>query len=103
VQVQILLSSTNYRKEGKMQIEHYLRIEDNYLKRLVSGEKKAEIRYNDRDYQVGDVLKFYNTLKNIVPGDSDFYLYFRVTHIHSGSDLKDGYVCLSVEQILAPY
>ena len=80
---------------------HFLKIEDNYLERLVSGEKKAEIRVNDRDYQLADVLKFYNP-KNKGVGDPNFYLFFRVTHIHSGLGMKDSYVVLSIEKVSEP-
>ena len=37
---------------------HDLKIEDNYLENLISGKKKMEIRFNDRDYQRGDLLRF---------------------------------------------
>jgi ASC-1-like (ASCH) protein len=37
---------------------HSLKIKDEYLENLLSGIKKVEIRLNDRDYQVGDNLKF---------------------------------------------
>lgn len=76
---------------------HYLKIERNYLERLVSGEKKAEIRINDRDYQLGDILKFLNPA-DVGVGHEDFYLYFRITHIHSGLGLERYYVALSVER-----
>lgn len=66
---------------------HKLKIEKNYLQRLIDGKKKAEVRYNDRDYQFGDVLEF------------DDFLHFEITHIHSGLGLKEGYVMLSVKQI----
>jgi len=80
---------------------HELKIQRNYLERLVSGKKKAELRYNDRDYQLGDQLKFYNQLKGLnTPGDDDFYLWYTITHIHSGLGLADGYVMLSIEASL---
>ena len=42
---------------------HYLKIEQTYLKNLLAGIKKSEIRFNDRDYQKGDILSFYDTDK----------------------------------------
>lgn len=75
---------------------HELKIEPNYLSHLVDGEKKSEIRYNDRDYQKDDILRFYNYTRRVLPGDPDFYLYFRITHIHSGLGLSNGYICLSL-------
>lgn len=55
------------------------------------GKKKCEIRFNDRDYQIGDALQFFDCEKND-------YVEFTVTHIHSGLCLKENYVALSVER-----
>ena len=68
---------------------HELKIEKNYLENLCLNKKKAEIRYNDRDYQVGDKLSFIS---------SGYSRVFIITHIHSGLGLQEGYVCLSLEQ-----
>ena len=35
---------------------HVLKIYTPWLDRVLSGEKKSEIRQHDRDYQVGDIL-----------------------------------------------
>jgi ASC-1-like (ASCH) protein len=77
-------------------MEHNLKIEDAHLQRLLTGEKKAEIRLNDRDFQLGDVLKFkeYKYDTNIL-----VYHTFRITHIHSGLGMAFNYVVLSVEKI----
>lgn len=75
---------------------HKLKIEPVYLDNLLDGRKKVEIRYNDRDYQVGDVLEFtdYRGCGLNHPTYS-----FRVTHIHSGLGMADNYVALSVERV----
>ena len=73
-----------------MKLIHDLKIKKEYLVRLISGDKKHEIRNNDRDYQLHDVLRFEDKGKNFD---------FRITHIHSGLGLKEGYVVLSVKQI----
>lgn len=36
--------------------EHTLKVQEPYFDALVSGAKNFEVRYNDRAYQVGDVL-----------------------------------------------
>lgn len=76
-------------------MEHTLKIEQNYLKNLLSGVKKAEVRYNDRDYQVGDTLKFWISDFEI---NKSKWVKFKITHIHSGLGLERGYVILSVEE-----
>lgn len=74
-------------------MNHTLRIEKQYLVNLMLGRKKCEVRYNDRDYQLGDVLEFYDSEK-----EED--VRFTITHIHSGLGLQDGYVVLSVEALI---
>lgn len=76
-------------------MKHELKIEPEYFDNLVSGRKKAEIRLNDRDYQVGDEIQFYNILHARIGSNSPIFV---ITHIHSGLGMADGYVCLSVEQ-----
>jgi len=78
---------------------HELKIEKNYLQRLLEEKKKAEIRFNDRDYQRGDKLKFYNVTRRVIPGDSDFWVFFEITHVYSGVGMAQGYVCLSLKRI----
>lgn len=72
---------------------HKLKIEENYLKNLIDGRKKAEIRFNDRDYQIGDILQFIDYSKFDHPES----VFFEITHIHSGLGLQDRYVVLSVK------
>ncbi len=73
---------------------HVLKIEPQYLDNLVSGDKKCEIRLNDRDYQKNDVLQLYDHSKQ-----KRQYQYFKITHIHSGLGMDGNYVVLSVKQI----
>ena len=76
-------------------MKHTLKIEENYLKNILAGYKKAEIRLNDRDYQLGDILQFNH---HIFGTDFEDVL-FKVTHIHSGLGMEGNYVALSIEQV----
>jgi hypothetical protein len=49
------MNTTNKPKQIK-EMEHCLKIKPQYLTRITSGQKLFELRYNDRDYQVGDSL-----------------------------------------------
>lgn len=69
---------------------HELKIEAIYLSDLIIGTKKSEVRFNDRDYQIGDVLIFRDLLGSCHT--------FIITHIHCGLGLKEGYVILSVDK-----
>ena len=70
---------------------HHLKIKSHYLVELLEETKKCEVRYNDRNYQVGDLLEF--------SGDADFkcIVTFKITHIETYAQQKD-YVVLSVEK-----
>ena len=50
---------------------HKLKLNPQWIDSITTGKKKAEIRYNDRNYKVGDVIEFV--------GMSD--VRFRITHI----------------------
>jgi hypothetical protein len=75
---------------------HKLKIEPQYLENLLHGRKKSEIRLNDRDYQIGDLLEF-PVFSPKTNGPS--VAHFAITHIHSGLGLLGGYVVMSVERV----
>lgn len=72
---------------------HHLKIEQKHLSDLLSLKKRAEIRFNDRDYQVNDSLYFNDKERG---GDGQMKHCFKIIHIHSGLGLLTGYVVLSV-------
>ena len=72
-------------------MKHTLKIGKEYFENLMSGAKTAEVRLNDRDYQLGDMLEFFDY-------ETELYVKFIVTHIHSGLGLKENYVVLSVKK-----
>lgn len=59
---------------------HYLKLFERYYKAVVRGEKLSEVRYNDRNYNVGDTI----TLLEGKPGLDGF-------------GLNAGYVNLSIK------
>lgn len=71
-------------------MKHRLKIKKMYFDRIVSGEKKFEVRLNDRDYQVGDLIAFepiaiYGSLE------------VKIIYIHAGLGMADNYVILGIE------
>ena len=83
-------------------MRHALKIESKYLARILTGEKLFEIRKNDRDFQVGDVIEFLPLEdKNI-----DVYDFcnpipqYRITYIHTGLGMAVEYVAMSIEAII---
>lgn len=81
---------------------HDLKIEKNYWQNILTGTKRAEIRLNDRDYQLGEYLTFKAPVHQVGLEDNVPKRVFQITHIHSGLGLKEGYVCLSIVEIDRP-
>lgn len=52
---------------------HELKIKHEYLVEVTMGRKTFELRKNDRDYQVGDLIHFIDINQN-VRGDYDVYI-----------------------------
>lgn len=76
---------------------HELKIWPEYFKAVVDGTKKCEIRFNDRDFKVGDhlILREWYPKAKWYSGDSIEVI---ITHIldHDTLGLCIGYVCLSI-------
>ncbi len=72
---------------------HDLKIDLNYLDDLISQVKTFEIRKNDRNYKVGDRLRF----KKIRSGRSAAYFFYVITYI-TDYQQKDNYVVLAVKK-----
>ena len=76
---------------------HCLKIMPKYYDSLKHGYKPFEIRKNDRDFKVGDVLTLQEydiETKEYTESDE---LYFDITYILDDSEyLQDGYVCLGI-------
>ena len=76
-------------------VEHKLKIKSGHYIHVINGTKTAETRYNDRNYQVGDIL-----ILNEIDEHSNFTgnsCQVVVTHILDDAEyLRDGYVMLSI-------
>lgn len=81
---------------------HLIKIKKIYFMRLIEEQKKFEVRLNDRDYQVGDILNFLiltddmkNDQSKIEYGDVSF----KIIYVHHGLGMAENYVVLGVEAI----
>ena len=63
---------------------HELKIKHEYLVEVDRGRKTFELRKNDRDYQVGDLIRFID-VKQESTGDCDIYIdpddLYKITYI----------------------
>ena len=76
---------------------HTLKIEPQYFSQVICGKKKFEIRFNDRNYAVGDLLTLceYNPVTGRFSGNSAFV---SVTSICDDIRfVKPGYVVMSIK------
>lgn len=75
-------------------MKHNLKIKSEYFVSIINGNKTAEIRYNDHNYQVGDIL-----VLNEIDEEGNLtgnYCEVGVTNILDNAEyLQDGYVMLS--------
>ena len=78
---------------------HTLKIEQRWYKAVIDGEKKAEFRINDRDYQEGDLIHFTDINGEEYEGEFNLFI---ITHILPVREVKigegklDDYVVLSI-------
>jgi hypothetical protein len=88
---------------------HELKTDPNHYCQIESGSKKAEVRFNDRDYKVGDILhqrQTCSTGENMAGCPDHYplkytgrYCLSEITHIHNDDEfgMKDNSVVLSVK------
>ena len=76
---------------------HQLKIKRCYYQHIVEGKKKFEVRFNDRDYQVGDEITFDVISKpsELIFHPGDFY---KIVYVHVGLGMEKDFVVLGIEK-----
>lgn len=74
---------------------HKVKIEKRFYDRLLTGRKSFEIRRNDRDYQVGDLLEFSVVDTHGVP--ETMRVRWHIDYLHHGYGMEEGFVALAVK------
>lgn len=73
---------------------HDVKIEPRWYDRIQANEKFAEVRYDDRDYQTGDQIRFW---RNDTEPEYQYSVERTITHVLRGcAGLDDGFVVLSL-------
>lgn len=78
-------------------ITHELRIFPEFFSAVCTGVKRAELRKNDRDYRVGDILHLLETPRGSCHSTGEF-INATITHIADVGEWMPGYVLLSVKR-----
>ena len=78
---------------------HEIKLGKEYCDSVLYGDKKFEVRYNDRGYQTGDSIKFkpVDRFGEINHPIADKL--YRITYIHSGMGLEKDWVVFAIEDI----
>ena len=76
---------------------HYIKIAPEYYRAIEKGEKTFEVRFNDRNYQVYDILH----LQEWLNGDyTKREIQAEITYLLDSPDYcKDGFVIMSIKVI----
>ena len=79
---------------------HELKIQEEFADAVYAGDKTFELRYNDRGYQKGDLIKFqaiddiksktYHPINNLL---------YEITYVINGWGLKEEYVALAIREV----
>lgn len=80
---------------------HELKIQEDFANAVYAGDKTFELRYNDRGYQKGDLIKFTAvdkmSLKIYNHPIND--LLYEITYVINGWGLKEEYVALAIREV----
>ena len=75
---------------------HDLKLDVTYWDAVTTGLKTFEVRMNDRDYHVGDVLRLHAWEAGSYAFVPTPVAAFKVTYIHEGLGMAPGYVVLGI-------
>ena len=76
---------------------HYLKIKPEYFRAIESGKKTFEVRFNDRNFQVYDILHLQEWVGDEYTGR---HIEAEVTYLLDTPDFcKEGYVIMAIKVI----
>lgn len=80
---------------------HKIKLRKEFADDVLYGDKNFEIRFNDRNYEVGDYIHFLviDGKEKVVFHQLDNELY-KITYVLSGWGLQDGYVALGIHRVI---
>lgn len=81
---------------------HEIKLNREFCEDVYNGTKQFEIRKNDRQYEVGDIIKFIPweprseiSFKHPIKQNAYIIKYI----LHGGYGLKDGYIAMQIKRI----
>lgn len=77
---------------------HYIKILPKYYRAIEKGDKRFEVRYNDRDYQVHDILHLQEYLNGDYTGRE---IQATISYILDDENFcKEGFVIMSLKDLV---
>lgn len=76
---------------------HLLKLADQYWEAVRNGKKTFEVRYNDRGFQVGDIVRF----RRVNSGEEmwlDFIISYLLTHDDFPQGIPEGWCVFSIKR-----
>lgn len=88
-------------KKQNFKTIHSIKLREEFVDAVDSGDKCFEVRKNDRDYKVGDLVEFNEVDRNGNPKPGPNKLdgiKFKITYVLSGWGIENGYVVFGIKK-----
>ena len=91
-----------YAMTGREEMEHELKIKEQFAEAIRRGDKNFEIRYNDRGFQKGDTVRFQvtNEYKQKIYDHPLNGRVYAITYVLCGWGVREGYVAFGIREIM---
>ena len=91
-----------YAMTGREEMEHELKIKEQFADAIYKGDKNFEVRYNDRGYQKGDIIRFcaIDEFKMEIYSHPIKDMAYKITYVLSGWGIREGYVVFGIREIM---
>lgn len=77
---------------------HNIKLDIHFCDDVLNGRKNFEVRYNDRGYQAGDLVKFIPVDEYFTENHEVQYKTYKITYVLSGWGLKENYVVFGIKE-----
>jgi len=92
------MTAASWNNKQRFKVVHSLRLSISYFRAAASGEKRSEVRKNDRKFRVGDVLQLqeWDEDKEVGEEYTGRFIEVEITYVCTFGCI-DGYVSLSID------
>lgn len=78
---------------------HEIKLHIKFCDEVLRGEKTFEVRWDDRNYKRGDLIKFVPVLSGGIPIEHPVMKKtYEITYVLSGWGIKEGYCVFSIKK-----